>query len=93
MKENNLDYLEKNFLTLEQVASQTGISEEEIKEQIEKSEMPLSSYTLIHRDAILSDAEKHMLINWSEGLRKQMEAKYPKDSLVRKRGPEPSNGN
>ena len=66
---------------------------EEIKEQIEKSEMPLSSYTLIHRDAILSDAEKHMLINWSEGLRKQMEAKYPKDSLVRKRGPEPSNAN
>jgi len=66
---------------------------EEIKEQIEKSEMPLSSYTLIHRDAILTDAEKHILINWSEGLRKQMEAKYPKDSLVRKRGPEPSNAN
>ena len=66
---------------------------EEIKEQIEKSEMPLSSYTLIHRDAILSDAEKHMVINWSEDLRKQMEAKYPKDSLVRKRGPEPSNEN
>ena len=66
---------------------------EEIKKQIEKGEMPLSSYTLIHRDAVLTDAEKHMLINWSEGLRKQMEAKYPKDSLVRKRGPEPSNAN
>jgi len=66
---------------------------EEIKEQIEKDEMPLSSYTIIHRDAVLTDADKQLLVSWSEGIRKQMEAKYPKDSLVRKRVPEPSNAN
>ena len=31
---------------------------EELKEQIDEDEMPLSSYTLIHRDAILSEADK-----------------------------------
>ena len=62
---------------------------EEIKKQIDKGEMPLSSYTLIHKDAVLSDAQKNTIINWSESIRKQMEAKYPKDSLVRRK-PSPS---
>jgi len=66
---------------------------EEIKKQIDKDEMPLSSYTLIHRDAVLTEADKHELISWSEGIRKQMEAKYPKDSLVRKREPGAPNTN
>src|SRR5438552_6922106 len=57
---------------------------EEVKEQIDKDEMPLSSYTLIHTDAKLTAADKDILINWSDGIRKQMEAKYPKDSLIRK---------
>ena len=60
---------------------------EEIKKQIDKGDMPLSSYTLIHRDAILTDAEKNTIITWSENIRKEMEAKYPKDSLIRKSGP------
>ena len=62
---------------------------EEVKEQIDKDEMPLSSYTLIHTDAKLTAADKDILINWSDGIRKQMEAKYPKDSLIRKPGPKP----
>ena len=62
---------------------------EEIKKQIDKGDMPLSSYTLIHKDAVLSDAQKNTIINWSENIRKQMEAKYPKDSLVRRK-PSPS---
>ena len=62
---------------------------QEIKKQIDKGDMPLSSYTLIHRDAILSDAEKKAVISWSENIRLQMEAKYPKDSLIRKRSPAP----
>src|SRR6185312_2992481 len=62
---------------------------EEIKKQIDKGDMPLSSYTLIHKDAVLSDAQKNAIINWSENIRKQMEAKYPKDSLVRRK-PSPS---
>lgn len=59
----------------------------EVKKQIDKGNMPLSSYTLIHRDARLTDAQKNIIISWSEGIKKQMEAKYPKDSLVKKRGP------
>jgi hypothetical protein len=63
---------------------------EEVKKQIDKGDMPLSSYTLIHKDAILSDAQKKTVINWSENIRHQMEAKYPKDSLIRPRRPQPA---
>ncbi len=37
---------------------------EEIAEQIEKNEMPLKSYTLMHTDAKLSDEERALLIDW-----------------------------
>ena len=59
----------------------------EVKKQIDKGDMPLSSYTLIHTDARLTNAEKNTLIAWSENIRKQMEAQYPKDSLEKKRAP------
>ena len=65
---------------------------EEIKKQIDKGDMPLSSYTIIHRDAKLTDAEKNTIITWSENIRKDMEAKYPKDSLIRKKKPGPISG-
>jgi hypothetical protein len=61
----------------------------EVKKQVDKGEMPLSSYTLIHADARLTDAEKDTLFTWSEGIRKLMEAQYPKDSLIKKRNPQP----
>ncbi len=60
---------------------------EEIKKQIDKGDMPLTSYTIIHRDAKLTNAEKNAIITWSENIRKAMEAKYPKDSLIRKQRP------
>jgi hypothetical protein len=60
---------------------------EEIKKQIDKGDMPLSSYTIIHSDAKLTAAEKNTIITWSENIRKDMEAKYPKDSLTRKNKP------
>ncbi|MBV9961776.1 MAG: heme-binding domain-containing protein [Parafilimonas sp.] len=53
----------------------------EVKKQIDKGDMPLSSYTWIHKDAILTDAQKNTIEAWSEGIKKQMEAKYPQDSL------------
>lgn len=62
---------------------------QEIKKQIDKGDMPLSSYLIIHRDAKLTAAEKNTIIAWSENIRKEMEAKYPKDSLERKRRPVP----
>ncbi|MEO8712226.1 MAG: heme-binding domain-containing protein [Parafilimonas sp.] len=53
----------------------------EVKKQIDTSEMPLSSYTWIHKDAILTDAQKNVVEGWSENIKKEMEAKYPADSL------------
>ena len=56
---------------------------EEVVEQIEKGEMPLDSYTWIHRDAKLSTQEKDLLINWAKSLMADMESRYPADSLKR----------
>lgn len=55
----------------------------EVKKQIDKGDMPLSSYTWIHKDAILTDGQKSTVESWSESIKKQMEAKYPQDSLQR----------
>lgn len=57
---------------------------EEINELVTKNKMPLASYTWIHTDAILTDAEKQALTNWSEALQDTIRAHYPPDSLVRK---------
>jgi len=56
---------------------------EEIVEQVKEGDMPLFSYTLIHRDAKLTQAEKNELINWADGIRESLKAKYPMDSLIR----------
>jgi hypothetical protein len=56
---------------------------EETEEMVSNTEMPLNSYTWTHKDAILSEAEKALLINWTKDFRKALEAKYPIDSLVR----------
>ncbi|HNP68559.1 MAG TPA: heme-binding domain-containing protein [Aequorivita sp.] len=40
-----------------------------IIKQIESDEMPLYSYTLIHKDASFSEAEKQELIRWIEQLK------------------------
>jgi len=58
---------------------------EEIAEQVKEGEMPLNSYLWIHKDAKLTDDEKNKLINWANAIRDTMKAKYPIDSLVRKK--------
>lgn len=60
---------------------------EEVNKQIKEDEMPLSSYTWIHRNAILTDAEKQTLTAWVDGIRSEMKVKYPADSLVSKKPP------
>ena len=60
---------------------------EEMAEEVKKGDMPLNSYTWIHKDAILTDVEKNALITWADGIREEMEAKYPIDSLIRKKTP------
>jgi hypothetical protein len=57
----------------------------EIGEQVQKGEMPLSSYTFIHRDAVLNARQKQLLEDWAASSMKEMEAKYPADSLKRKK--------
>lgn len=57
----------------------------EAAELIKENEMPLESYTWVHKDAKLSDEEKSKLIGWAEGIMNNMKAKYPIDSLIRKK--------
>ena len=38
---------------------------EDIVEEIEKGKMPLRSYTLIHRDARLSEDDREILLRWA----------------------------
>jgi len=47
--------------------------------------MPLNSYLWVHKDAVLTDSEKNVLISWAQGITNEMKAKYPADSLVRKK--------
>jgi hypothetical protein len=58
---------------------------EEISKQIEEDEMPLKSYTLIHRNTILSEAQKKTVANWTNLLRDSIKNNYPADSLKRKK--------
>lgn len=66
------------------IARQYKKMEECIKE-VKEGEMPLPSYTWIHKDAILTDAEKQTLFNWCETVRDSIKARYPADSLVIKK--------
>jgi hypothetical protein len=58
---------------------------EESMEQIKKNEMPLDSYTWIHRNSILSDGDKEILNAWCQKIIDTLKARYPADSLVWKR--------
>lgn len=69
-------------------AARKYIKLEETINQVKDGEMPFSSYTLIHTNAKLTDAEKQELITWAQNIRDTMKATYPADSLVRKKRPE-----
>jgi hypothetical protein len=58
---------------------------EEISEQIEADEMPLASYTLIHRNTTLSSPQKTAIKEWVRALRDSFQNNYPVDSLKRKK--------
>lgn len=60
---------------------------EEIAEQVKEGGMPLNSYTWTHKDARLTEAEKKLLIGWADALRDSMKARYPVDSLERRKNP------
>lgn len=56
---------------------------EEVIEQVKEKEMPLDSYTWIHKDAKLTDEERVTLTNWAQSVMDTMKARYPIDSLIR----------
>ena len=58
---------------------------EEIINEVKEDEMPLSSYTWIHKNAILKTEEKDAIINWATSIMDSMKSKYPIDSLVKKK--------
>lgn len=58
---------------------------QDIIDEVKEGDMPLASYTLIHTDARLTDEEKAILTDWAKSIRSEMKAKYPVDSLIRKK--------
>lgn len=58
---------------------------EEVIEEVKEGEMPLYSYTWIHKDAILTQAQKDLLISWAQTTMDGIKAQYPADSLMLKR--------
>ena len=57
----------------------------EIKEQVEEGEMPMAVYTIVHRNAVLTEQQKELLIQWSLAMKETMERQYPMDSLKSKK--------
>jgi hypothetical protein len=47
-----------------------------INKQIELNEMPLASYTLIHKNAILSSSQKQEVMKWIEKTSDSLSSKY-----------------
>ena len=58
---------------------------EDCMDEVKDGSMPLPSYTLIHRNAILTDAEKSTFTNWCNSVRDSIRARYPADSLIIKK--------
>ncbi len=57
---------------------------EEINELIKENDMPLPSYTWLHKDAVLNKEQKLALARWSTSIRDSIKAYYPPDSLISK---------
>lgn len=58
---------------------------QEINEQVKENEMPLESYTKIHKNAILTEEEKLIIANWCDKMVQYYTTIYPPDSLKRKK--------
>lgn len=58
---------------------------EELQEQVKEGEMPLGSYTWIHKDARLNESQKQQLAQWAGAMIDSLEAHYPIDSLKRRK--------
>lgn len=57
-----------------------------LAKEVKEGGMPLDSYTWTHKDAILTEQEKQMIINWATDLSKQISAKWIADSTSKATG-------
>lgn len=48
-----------------------------LAKEVEEGGMPLDSYTWIHKDAVLTDNEKKLIIDWARNLSAQITATIP----------------
>lgn len=53
-----------------------------IGKEVKSGDMPLFSYTIIHRNAVLNEEQKQAIENWSASSMKEIASRYPADSLV-----------
>ncbi len=58
---------------------------EETIEMVKEDKMPIKEYKWTHSDAKLSQTEKNKIIDWANSVMDTMKAKYPIDSLIRKK--------
>lgn len=58
---------------------------EETVEMVKEGKMPIKEYKWTHGDARLNEEEKSKLINWAKAIMDTMKAKYPIDSLIKKK--------
>ena len=58
---------------------------DEVNKQVKEDEMPFDSYVWIHKYAKLDEQQKLTLANWVTSIRDTIKAKYPADSLIRKK--------
>jgi len=60
---------ELNFSEWEALSKRKKIKAlNDIAEEVEEKKMPLDIYTIVHKDAVLSDDEIILLINWTKSL-------------------------
>lgn len=55
----------------------------EIIKEVKDGEMPMTSYTLLHRNAVLNAEQKSAIENWAQSAVQEMESKFPADSLAK----------
>ncbi len=56
---------------------------EETIEMVKDGKMPISSYTITHKDAKLTDVEKAKITSWAQAVIDTIKVIYPADSLQR----------
>jgi hypothetical protein len=53
----------------------------EIGKEVKDGDMPMESYTFIHRDAVMTADQKSLVQTWVANTMKEMESEYPAKSL------------